>query len=81
MSFNWLLVVNEGDVSSNFTLLFTFSFALNAQKKKLTWDYLVKPGMEEWSQLKTEEERIAAVLIDDILNGANKYINSKKQTQ
>jgi hypothetical protein len=31
-----------------------FSFIANAQEIK-TWDYPVKPGMEEWNQLETEQ--------------------------
>jgi len=41
---------------------------LNAQTKNITWDYPIKPGMEEWNQLKTEGERIAVVQVpEDIL--------------
>ena len=43
-----------------------FACVLNAQtatEKKVMWDYPVKPGMEEWNQLKTEQERIDAVQI------------------
>ena len=39
--------------------------AANAQ---VAWDYPVKPGSEEWYQLKTEKERISAVQVpEDIL--------------
>jgi hypothetical protein len=48
-----------------FTLLLTFSFALNAQEKKLTWDYPVKPGMEEWSQFKSINEMYEACQVPD----------------
>jgi len=48
-----------------FFSFFTVSFATMAQEKKLTWDYPVKPGTEEWDQLKTEDERIAAVQIPE----------------
>jgi len=44
-----------------------FSSILNAQLS--TWDFPIKPGMEEWNRLKTEQERINAVQIpEDILN-------------
>ena len=49
-------------------LLFLFFATAVAQEIKTTWDYPMKPGMEEWNQLKTEEERIAAVQIpEDVL--------------
>ena len=55
-------------------LFFAFGLVaciLNAQTatdKKMTWDYPLKPGMEEWNQLRTEQERINAVQVpEDIL--------------
>jgi hypothetical protein len=48
-----------------FTLLFTFSFALNAQEKKLTWDYPVKPDMEEWKSLDHNQGKINACQIPE----------------
>jgi hypothetical protein len=46
---------------------------LYAQKDGNTaWDYPVKPGMEEWNNLKTEQERIDDVsLIDEIIDMAD----------
>ena len=32
---------------------------------ELSWDYPVKPGMAEWNQLKTEEERIAVLQVPE----------------
>ena len=53
-------------------LLFIFytltAYTQPATEKKLPWDYPVKPGMEEWEQLKTPQERIAICQIpSDIL--------------
>jgi len=57
------------------TKLTTFTTALlvlaplfaMAQEKKL-WDFPVRPGMEEWNLLRTEQERVAAIQIpEDIL--------------
>ena len=44
------------------------SCVLNAQEKKLTWDYPVKYGTEEWKSLKSYEEQLNAYNIPlDIL--------------
>jgi len=40
-------------------------FAMNAQGRKISWDYPVKPGMEEWSQFKSMEEMYKACQIPD----------------
>jgi len=45
-----------------------FSFVTNAQERELQWNFPVRPGTEEWGQLRTEQERIAAVQVpEDIL--------------
>ena len=44
--------------------------AVNAQEKKLTWNYPVKYGTEEWKNLKSYEEQLNAYNIPpDILEG------------
>jgi hypothetical protein len=44
------------------------SFAAMAQEKKVTWDYPVKPGMEEWRQFKSTDEMYKSCQIpNDIL--------------
>lgn len=50
-----------------------FSFAIYAQKSDNDsngiWDYPVKPGMEEWYLLETEDDRIAILQVpEDILS-------------
>jgi hypothetical protein len=30
-----------------------FSFSVAGQEKKLTWDYPVKPGTEDWKKFQT----------------------------
>ena len=32
------------------------SYVINAQERKITWDYPVKFGTDEWEALKTVEE-------------------------
>jgi hypothetical protein len=41
------------------------SFAAMAQEKKVTWDYPVKPGMEEWNQFKSMNEMFQACQIPE----------------
>jgi len=41
-----------------------FSFGTYAKEKEL-WDYPVKPGMEEWNALRTENERIASLQVPE----------------
>jgi hypothetical protein len=41
------------------------SLAMMAQGKKVTWDYPVKPGMEEWSQFKSMDETYKSCQIPD----------------
>jgi hypothetical protein len=51
-----------------FFCFFTVSFAAMAQEKKLTWDYPVKPGTEEWEKCKSQQDIYDACQIpDDIL--------------
>lgn len=40
-------------------------FACFAQEKALTWDYPVKPGMEEWTKFESRPEMAEACLIPD----------------
>jgi len=42
-------------------------FAINAQEKKLSWDYPVKPGMEKWSQFKSMDEMYQSCQIPDAI--------------
>ena len=46
------------------TLLLSIS-VLNAQTEKITWDYPVKPEMEQWRQLKSMKEKYQACQIPD----------------
>jgi len=41
-------------------ILCLFSYFITAQEpeKKETWDYPVKPGMEEWKKFQSYEEKI-----------------------
>ena len=48
-----------------FTFLILVFYAMHAQETKVTWDYPVKPDMEEWMQLKTFEEMYQACQIPD----------------
>jgi hypothetical protein len=41
------------------------SFAAMAQEKKITWDYPVKPDMEEWNRFKSVEDMYQACQIPD----------------
>ena len=41
------------------------SYALNAQERKKTWDYPVKPGMEEWQHFKSIDEMYKACQIPE----------------
>jgi len=43
----------------------TCSIVYAQTETKITWDYPVKPGMEEWNQLITEKERIEALQVPD----------------
>jgi hypothetical protein len=52
-----------------FIFMVLFSFSVDSQEKKLTWDYPVKPGMDEWKKFQSAEEMINACQIpDDILS-------------
>ena len=43
------------------------AFLVNAQSNE-KWDYPVKPGMEEWNRLETEQQRIAVLQVpEDVL--------------
>lgn len=42
-------------------------FACFAQEKALTWDYPVKPGMEEWTKFESRPEMAEACLIPDLV--------------
>jgi len=44
-------------------LMFTFNIGSYSQQLKNGWNYPVKPGTEDWNNLKTEDERIAAMQI------------------
>ena len=46
-----------------------FSFSANAQETKLTWDFPVKPGSEEWKALETYQARLNAYNIPEELIG------------
>jgi len=49
-----------------FILFFIVTCAANAQTAtKATWDYPVKPGMEQWNRLETEQERIAVLQVPE----------------
>ena len=39
--------------------------ALKEMRNQMSWDYPVKPGMEEWNNLKTEQERIDALQVPE----------------
>ncbi len=53
-----------------FLLLLIFPTILFAQQNEITWDFPVKPGSEEWSNLKTRTERLNAMQIPtNILSG------------
>ena len=41
-----------------FIYFILISCILNAQEKKLTWDYPVKPGTVEWKELKSHKEMV-----------------------
>jgi len=45
--------------------LILLSFAINAQEKKLSWDYPVKPDMEKWSQFKSLDDMYKSCQIPD----------------
>jgi len=61
-----------------FLVMFCFHVCVINAQQKATWDYPLKPGMDEWNQLKTEEERIAAVQVpEDIL----KHLSSEELVQ
>jgi len=45
-------------------ILFLTYWVVNAQPK-LIWDFPVQPGTEEWNNLKTEKERVAAIQVPD----------------
>jgi hypothetical protein len=41
------------------------SLAMMAQGKKITWDYPVKPGMEEWKKFESNEDMVNACQIPE----------------
>ena len=48
-----------------FICFFFLSFALKAQENIIKWDYPVKPGMEKWDRLETEQERIDVLQVPE----------------
>jgi len=45
--------------------LILIPFAIDAQERELSWDYPVKPGMEEWKRFQSNEEMVKACQIPD----------------
>ena len=48
-----------------FCLLTCIFNVQTASEEKMNWEYPLKPGMDEWNQLKTEEERIAILQVPE----------------
>lgn len=54
------------------------SLPLHAQLEKVTWDYPVKPGTEEWKNFVETGNTFEAGIIEDIIILAEEYINSNQ---
>jgi hypothetical protein len=48
-------------------ILFSLIACLSIAQTEVKWDYPVKPGMEEWNRLKTEQERIDVLQVPEAI--------------